>query len=106
MHIFSYYLKSTTLTVSSFKISLYSETNIALLKILVKIRCIVISLESCKFGLFYKISFQISRCKLSYIRWISNKVLLYSKWNYIQYPVINHNGKEYEKVYIYVYIYN
>ena len=25
---------------------------------------------------------------------INNKVLLYSAGNYIQYPVINHNGKE------------
>ena len=25
--------------------------------------------------------------------------------NYIQYPVINHNGKEYEKECIYIYIY-
>ena len=32
-----------------------------------------------------------------YIEWISNKVLLYSTGNYIQYPVINHNGKEYAK---------
>ena len=39
----------------------------------------------------------ISRCKLLYIAWINNKVLLYSTGNYIQYPVINHNGKEYEK---------
>ena len=30
--------------------------------------------------------------------WINNKVLPYSTGNYIQYPVINHNGKEYEKV--------
>ena len=44
----------------------------------------------------------ISRCKLAYIGWINNKVLLYSSGNYIQYPVINHNGKEYEKEYIYV----
>ena len=29
-----------------------------------------------------------------YIEWINNKVLLYSTGNYIQYPVINHNGKE------------
>ena len=42
--------------------------------------------------------FGISRCKLFlYIEWINNKVLLYSTGNYIQYPVINHNGKEYEK---------
>ena len=41
--------------------------------------------------------FGISRCKLLYIEWINNKVLLCSTGNYIQYPVINHNGKEYEK---------
>ena len=46
--------------------------------------------------------FGISRCKLLYIEWINNKVLLYSTGNYIQYPVINHNGKEYEKECIYV----
>ena len=32
----------------------------------------------------------------------NNKVLLYSTGNYIQYPMINHNGKGYENVYIYV----
>ena len=47
--------------------------------------------------------FGISRCKLLYIGWINNKVLLYSTDNYIQYSVINHNGKEYEKEYIYMY---
>ena len=31
---------------------------------------------------------------LEYIRWINNKVLLYSTGNYIQYPVTNYNGKE------------
>ena len=35
--------------------------------------------------------------KLPYIAWISNKALLYSAGNYIQYPVINHNGKAYKK---------
>ena len=51
--------------------------------------------------------FGVRRCKLLYIEWINNKVLLYSTGNYSQYPVINHNGKEYEKecVYIYIYIY-
>ena len=39
--------------------------------------------------------FGISRCKLLYTGWINNKVLLYSTRKYIQYPVINHNGKEY-----------
>ena len=45
--------------------------------------------------------FRISRCKLLYREWINNKVLLYSTGNYSQYPVINHNGEEYEKEYIY-----
>ena len=45
----------------------------------------------------------ISRCKLLYIEWINNKVLLYSTGNYIQHPVITHNGKEYEKECIYMY---
>ena len=35
--------------------------------------------------------FGISRCKLLYIEWINNKVLLCSTGNYIQYSVINHN---------------
>ena len=46
--------------------------------------------------------FEISRWKLVYIGRINNKVLLYSTGNYIQYAVINCNGKEYEKEYIYV----
>ena len=45
----------------------------------------------------------VSRCKLLYTEWINNKVLLYSTGNYIQYPVINHDGKEYEKECIHVY---
>ena len=39
--------------------------------------------------------FGISRCKLLYVEWINNKVPLYSTGHYIQYPVINHNEKEY-----------
>ena len=46
--------------------------------------------------------FGIRRFKLLYIEWISNKVLLYSTGNYTQYPVINHNGKEYKKECTYV----
>ena len=45
--------------------------------------------------------FGISRCKPLYIGWINNKFIVYSTGNYIQYHVINHNGKEYEKEYIY-----
>ena len=44
--------------------------------------------------------FGISRCKLVHIGWINHKVLLYSTRNYIQYPAINHNGKEYEKEFV------
>ena len=32
----------------------------------------------------------------------NNKVLVYSTGNYIQYPVINYNGKEYDKECIYM----
>ena len=39
-----------------------------------------------------------SRYKLLHIGRINNKVLLCSTGNCIQYPVINHNAKEYEKV--------
>ena len=41
--------------------------------------------------------FGISRYKLLYIEWINNKVLLYSTENYIQYPIVNHKGKELKK---------
>ena len=34
---------------------------------------------------------------------VNNKILLYSTGNYIQYSVISHNGKEYEKECIYMY---
>ena len=44
----------------------------------------------------------VSRCKLLYIEWM-NKGLLYSTGTYIQYPVINRNGKEYKKEYIHMY---
>ena len=44
--------------------------------------------------------FGISRCKLLYIGWIKQGPTVYSTGNYIQYPMINHNGKEYEKEYI------
>lgn len=39
----------------------------------------------------------ISRYKWVYVEWINNKPLLYSTGHYIQYPVIIHNGKEYQK---------
>ena len=47
---------------------------------------------------------RVSRCKLLYIEWINNKILLYSTENYIQYPMVNHNGKESQKEWIYVYV--
>ena len=44
----------------------------------------------------------ICGCKLVYIGWISNKVLLYSQGNHNHYPVINHNEKVYEEDCIYI----
>ena len=48
--------------------------------------------------------FGTSRCTLSCIEWINNKVLLYTKGNYIQYPVINQDGEEYERYIHYIYL--
>ena len=45
--------------------------------------------------------FRISQCKPTY-RMDKQKILLCSTGNYIQYPVPNYNGKEYEKEYVYV----
>ena len=56
---------------------------------------VMVAKEEGKGGLDWE--FGTSRCKLLYIGWINKKVLLYSTGNYIQYPVTNHNGKEYEK---------
>ena len=57
-------------------------------------------------GLDWK--FRASRCKLlyQYIEWKNNTVRLYSTGNCVQYPVINHNGKEYEKKIVVQYTYN
>ena len=46
--------------------------------------------------------FGISRFTLSYIGWINNKIQLYGTGNCSQYLVTNHNGKEYEKEYVYI----
>ena len=57
--------------------------------------------------------FGVSGCELLYREWI-NKELLYREWinnkdlpcstgNSVQYPVINHSGKEYEKGCVYAY---
>ena len=40
---------------------------------------------------------QVSRCKLLYVDWINNEVLLYSTGNSVQYPVMTLDRKEYEK---------
>ena len=48
-------------------------------------------------------AFGVSRCKLLHIKWINNKVLFYSTGNYIQYPVINLNEKEYLKECVHIY---
>ena len=46
--------------------------------------------------------FEVSRCKLLYLEWINNKVLLYSIGNCIQFAGINHSRKEYFKKNIYM----
>ena len=49
----------------------------------------------CEFGL--------GRYNLLHLEWINDKVLMSSTGNYIQYLLINHNGKEDKKECIYVY---
>ena len=49
-------------------------------------------------------SLGVSRWKLLHLEWTNNKVLLDSTGNYIQYPVITHNGKEYLKKKVCIYI--
>ena len=39
--------------------------------------------------------FGTSKCKLIHIVWINRNILLYKTENHIQYPGINHYGKEY-----------
>ena len=39
-------------------------------------------------------------------RMIKNKAMLYSTNSYIQYSLINHNGKECENKCLYIYVYN
>ena len=47
--------------------------------------------------------FGVSGCKLFYIGWINNKVLLQSTGCYIQPPMINHMEKNIKKnMYVYV----
>ena len=58
-------------------------------------RLVVAKGEGCGGGMDWEVG--ISRCKLLHLGWISHKVLLYSMGNYIQYPMMNYNGKEYEK---------
>ena len=45
--------------------------------------------------------YEINRCKLLYIEWINNRVLLYSTGNNIQYPVINKIMKRMKRIYMY-----
>ena len=46
------------------------------------------------------------RCRLLYIltEGVDNNVVLCTTGNYIQYPIISHNGKEYEKECVYIYV--
>ena len=41
--------------------------------------------------------FEVGRCKQLHLEWINKKVLMFSTGSYMEYPVTNHNGKEYRK---------
>ena len=55
-------------------------------------RLVVVKGEGVRGGMKWEV--WVSRCKLLHVECINNKVLLYSTENYIQYLMINHNGKE------------
>ena len=46
------------------------------------------------------------RCELLYKEGTQSKVPLHSIGEYVQYSVITHSGKEYEKIYIYIHTHN
>ena len=48
--------------------------------------------------------FRINVHLLLYIEQVNSKVLLDSTENYIQYPIVTYNGKEFEKEYVYIYV--
>ena len=50
--------------------------------------------------------FGVGRCKLLYTEWVHNKVLPYNSRKYVQFTVINHNGKEYFLKMYDIYVYN
>ena len=46
--------------------------------------------------------FRVGRCKLLYLQWMDNEVLLYSTGNNTQFLGIEHDGKEYKKENVYI----
>ena len=48
--------------------------------------------------------FGVSRCKLLHLERINSKVLLCSAGNYIQFHGIDHDGKEYKKKNVYIWL--
>ena len=54
-------------------------------------RLVVVSEEGVGRGMEWEAG--LSRCGLLHMQWLSSKVLLYGTENYVQYPMIGHNGK-------------
>ena len=46
----------------------------------------------------------VNKRKLLHREWMTTRSYCYSPRNYIQYPMINHNGKEYFKKTVYIYM--
>ena len=80
-----------------------SETAIHTVKTDTENRPVVAKRDGCRGGMDRE--FGIRRCILLHIEWINNKVLHYSTGNYIQCPMINHNGKECMYLYLPISIY-
>ena len=56
-------------------------------------RLVIANGEGCEGGMDWE--FGVSRCKVLY-PWMENEVPLYSTGIYIQYPGINHKGREHK----------
>ena len=46
----------------------------------------------------------VDRCQLLPLEWKSNEILLYSTGNYIQSLMMEHDGGQYEKKNVYMYV--
>lgn len=55
-------------------------------------------------GVGGRVELGLAEANYIYREWINNKALMYSPGNYIRYPTINYNGREYVKEHTHTYV--